>query len=83
MVTQIVLLFLVILLLYLVYLGIKVVPQSQVYVIERFGKFTKVLDSGLSIIVPFVDRVAFKVDILERQLPAFRISVIKIGRAHV
>ena len=76
MVTQIVLLFLVILLLYLVYLGIKVVPQSQVYVIERFGKFTKVLDSGLSIIVPFVDRVAFKVDILERQLPAFRISVI-------
>lgn len=76
MVTQIVLLFLVILLLYVVYLGIKVVPQSQVYVIERFGKFTKVLDSGLSIIVPFVDRVAFKVDILERQLPAFRISVI-------
>ena len=34
------------------------------------------MESGLSLIVPFVDRVAFKVDILERQLPAFKISVI-------
>ena len=48
------------------YLGINVVPQSKVYVIERFGKYTKNLDSGLSIIIPFVDRVAHKVDILER-----------------
>ena len=44
--------------------------------IERFGKFTRILESGLSIIVPFVDRVAFKVDILERQLPPFKMSVI-------
>ena len=58
------------------YLGIKVVPQSKVYVIERFGKYTKTLESGLSIIIPFVDSVAHKVDILERQLPKFQISVI-------
>ena len=60
----------------LVFLGVKVVPQSKVFVIERFGKFTKVLESGLSLIVPFVDKVAHKVDILERQLPSFQISVI-------
>ena len=60
----------------LVYLGVKVVPQSKVYVIERFGKYTKTLESGLSLIVPFVDKVAHKVDILERQLPSFQISVI-------
>ena len=60
----------------LVFLGVKVVPQSKVYVIERFGKYTKTLESGLSIIVPFVDKVAHKVDILERQLPSFQISVI-------
>ena len=60
----------------LVYLGFKVVPQSKVYVIERFGKYTKTLESGLSLIVPFVDKVAHKVDILERQLPSFQISVI-------
>ena len=76
MITNSVLVFLVLLILYIVYLGIKIVPQSKVFVIERFGKFTKSLESGLSLIVPFVDRVAFKVDILERQLPAFKISVI-------
>jgi len=76
MISNIVLVVLVLLVLYVVYLGIKIVPQSQVYVIERFGKFTRSLESGLTLIVPFVDRVAYKVDILERQLPAFRISVI-------
>ena len=76
MITNSVLVFLVLLILYIVYLGIKIVPQSKVFVIERFGKFTKSLESGLSLIVPFVDRVAFNVDILERQLPAFKISVI-------
>ena len=76
MISNIVLVVLVLLILYVVYLGIKIVPQSQVYVIERFGKYTRSLESGLTLIVPFVDRVAYKVDILERQLPAFRISVI-------
>lgn len=71
-----VLVFFAILIIYLIYLGIKVVPQSKVFVIERFGKFTRILDSGLSIIVPFIDRVAFRVDILERQLPPFKMSVI-------
>ena len=71
-----VLVFLAILIIYVIYLGIKIVPQSKVFVIERFGKFTRILESGLSIIVPFVDRVAFRVDILERQLPPFKMSVI-------
>ena len=71
-----VLVILVVLIIYVIYLGIKIVPQSKVFVIERFGKFTRLLDSGLSIIVPFVDNVAHRVDILERQLPAFTISVI-------
>ena len=73
---NIVLVVLVILIIFIIYLGIKVVPQSKVFVVERFGKFTRTLESGLSIIVPFVDRVAFRVDILERQLPRFKMSVI-------
>ena len=71
-----VLVFLAILIIYVIYLAIKIVPQSKVFVIERFGKFTRILESGLSIIIPFVDRVAFRVDILERQLPPFKMSVI-------
>ncbi|WP_420548610.1 SPFH domain-containing protein [Curvivirga sp.] len=56
--------------------GVIVVPQSRNYVIERFGKYTQTLSAGLHFIVPFLDNVAFKVSILERQLPEFNISVI-------
>ena len=75
-VSNIVLVVFVVLIIYVVFLSIKIVPQSKVFVIERFGKFTRILESGLSLIVPFVDRVAFRVDILERQLPPFKMSVI-------
>ena len=51
-------------------------PQSQIYVVERFGKYTRSLTPGLSIIIPYIDKVAHKVSILERQLPEFQISVI-------
>ena len=36
---------------------IKIVKQSEVYIIERLGKFYKVADAGLTIIVPFIDQV--------------------------
>ena len=35
--------------------SIKVVRQSEVYIIERLGKFHKIADAGLTIIIPFVD----------------------------
>ena len=57
-------------------LGIKVVPQSEVFVIERFGKYARTLNAGLSLIIPILDRVAHRVSILERQLDEQRISVI-------
>jgi regulator of protease activity HflC (stomatin/prohibitin superfamily) len=60
----------------LVFMGIKIVPQSNVFVIERFGKYRTTLAAGLNFIVPFLDRVAHRLSILERQLPEFKISVI-------
>lgn len=68
--------FIVILVILTLYLGIKIVPQSEVYVVERFGKYTKTLTAGLSLIVPYLDKVAHRISILERQLPEFSISVI-------
>ena len=59
-----------------IYLGVKIVPQSDVFIIERFGKYSKTLSAGLSIIVPYLDKVAHKISILERQLKEFTISVI-------
>jgi len=51
------------------FLGIKIVPQSQKFVVERFGRLNKVLGPGINFIVPFLDRVAHRVSVLERQLP--------------
>jgi len=74
---ELTLLFLVLILVVLtIYLGVKIVPQSEAFVVERFGKYTQTLSAGLNLIVPFVDFVAHRVNILERQLPEFRISVI-------
>ena len=56
--------------------GVQIVPQSLRYTVERFGRFTRTLDPGLAFIVPFLDRVAHRVSILERQLEQFSISVI-------
>ncbi|MBO6835326.1 MAG: SPFH domain-containing protein [Alphaproteobacteria bacterium] len=74
--SSVIVLILVLFALILVFQGVKVVPQSRVYVVERFGKYTKTLSAGLNFIVPFLDRVAHRVSVLERQLPEFEISVI-------
>ena len=52
-----------------IYLGVRIVPQSEKYVVERFGRLKSVLGPGINFIVPFLDKVAHKVSILERQLP--------------
>ncbi len=40
--------------------GVRVVPQQSAWVIERLGKFSRTLEPGLNIIVPFIDRVAYR-----------------------
>ncbi|KAJ3203273.1 hypothetical protein HDU82_006706 [Entophlyctis luteolus] len=35
------------------------VPQASVYVVERFGRFHKILEPGLAILIPFVDRIRY------------------------
>ena len=49
--------------------AVRIVPQSEKYVVERFGKLHSVLGPGINVIVPFLDRVRHKVSVLERQLP--------------
>lgn len=52
-----------------VFLGVRIVPQSEKHVVERFGRLRAVLGPGINFIVPFLDRVPHKISILERQLP--------------
>lgn len=48
--------------------SIKVVRQSEVYIIERLGKFQKVADAGLTIIIPFFDHVRSVVSLKEQTM---------------
>lgn len=50
-------------------LGVRIVPQSEKFVVERFGRLRSVLGPGINFIVPFLDRVRHKISVLERQLP--------------
>ena len=52
-----------------IFRAIRIVPQSEQHVVERFGRLRSVLGPGINFIVPFLDRVAHRVSILERQLP--------------
>lgn len=49
-------------------LAVRVVKQGFVYTVERFGKFTKAADPGLLIILPFIERVGRKVNMMEQVL---------------
>lgn len=63
-----VLLVILLIILLLVFMGIFVVPQQRAYIIERFGKFHKVVLAGIHVKIPFVDRVATKTNLRVNQL---------------
>lgn len=48
--------------------SIKIVKQAEVYVIERFGKFYKISDAGLNVILPFIDRVRAVVSLKQQTM---------------
>jgi len=58
-----------ILVIVVIFRGVKIVPQSEQHVVERFGRLHSVLGPGINIIVPFLDSIAHRISILERQLP--------------
>ena len=46
--------------------GVKVVPQGWNYTVERFGRYTRTLRPGLSLIIPFIDRIGRKLNVMEQ-----------------
>jgi regulator of protease activity HflC (stomatin/prohibitin superfamily) len=52
--------FLVAMVIVIIFEGVRIVPQQNAWVIERLGKFYRVLEPGLNLIIPFFDRVAYK-----------------------
>jgi regulator of protease activity HflC (stomatin/prohibitin superfamily) len=41
--------------------GVRIVPQGEEWIVERLGKFNATLSPGLTIIIPYLDKVAYKV----------------------
>jgi regulator of protease activity HflC (stomatin/prohibitin superfamily) len=45
---------------------IRFVPQNRAYVVERFGKFNKVMEAGLNFLLPFIDKLAYERSLKEQ-----------------
>jgi len=59
-----------------IFAGVKIVTQGHRYTVERFGKFTRTLQPGLHVIVPIVDRIGNKVNVMEQVLDIKRQVII-------
>ena len=59
---------LVVLAIMLVMMGVKTVPQGYEFTIERFGKYTHTLKPGLHLIVPLIDKVGTRINMMENVL---------------
>src|SRR6201987_5036690 len=49
-----------------VFLGVKTVPQGYNWTVERFGRYTGMLRPGLNLVVPFVDRIGRRMNVMEQ-----------------
>ena len=52
----------------IVFSSVKIVPQGFQWTVERFGRYTKTLMPGLNLVVPFMDRIGRKINMMEQVL---------------
>jgi regulator of protease activity HflC (stomatin/prohibitin superfamily) len=67
----------------LVAFSVKIVPQSQNFLVERLGRYQRTLEAGLHLVLPVIETVRHRVDILERQLDTKRVSTITLDNVTI
>lgn len=63
--------------------AIRIVPQSENWLVERLGKYNRNMEAGLHILIPFFETVSHKVPIQERQLPPKPINAITLDNVTI
>ncbi len=73
----------VVLVILVLFAGIKTVPQGYRYTVERFGRYTRTLEPGLNLIVPFFERIGARMNVMEQVLDIATQEVITRDNASV
>lgn len=66
-----------------IFKGIRMVPQGYEWTVERFGRYTRTLNPGLRFLIPFIDAVGFKQNVMEQVLDVHPQEVISSDNAMV